>query len=58
MTSGSATSIEATSFSAMRTFSGVSRITMALARSLTTSVLASSTVFSSPSTSLGGAVFR
>ncbi len=57
-TSGSGTSIEATNFSAMRTASGVSRITTTLVRSSMNKVLAPSMDFSMLSTSLGTAFVR
>ena len=58
ITSGSATSSEATSFSAMRTCSGVSRITSVLERSSMNSVFVPSTVFSIDSASFGAALVR
>ena len=58
ITSGSGTSSEATSFSAMRTCSGVSRMTSVLECSSTNSVFVPSTVFSSDSASFGAAFVR
>ncbi len=58
ITSGSGTSTEATSFSAMPTCSGVSRITSVLERSSMNSVFVPSTVFSSDSASFGAAFAR
>jgi hypothetical protein len=57
-TSGSGTSIEATNFSAMRTASGVSRITTTLVRSSANRFLAPSMDLSRLSTSLGRAFVK
>jgi hypothetical protein len=57
-TSGSGTSSEATSFSAMCTCSGVSRITSVLDFSSMNIVFDPSTVFSSASASFGAAFVR